>query len=230
VDRICAPELLDQLSPEDPRAIRSRRDLRRVNWWMGNARIMADSLNRILIDKPSTRILEVGAGDGHFLAEVLRDVHAIAERKNAVLLDQQHLLTQQMEEIFRGVGWQAKAIKSDVFQWFDQNADRFDAIIANLFLHHFSSEYLTRLFSGIAAQTDLFIAVEPRRAGVSLFAGKFLWMIGCNSVTRHDAIVSIRAGFANRELTALWPKDTGWVCDERPAGFSSHLFIARKSS
>jgi hypothetical protein len=146
-----------------------------------------------------------------------------------VLLDQQHLLTQQMEDRFGAAGWQAKAIKSDVFQWLDQNTDRFNAIIANLFLHHFSSEDLTRLFCEMAAQTDLFIAVEPRRAGVSLFAGKFLWMIGCNSVTRHDAIVSIRAGFGGRELTALWPKGSGWVCDERPAGFSSHLFIARKS-
>ena len=39
--RIVQPELLDSLPPGDPRAMRSRRDLRRVNAWMRNHAIMA---------------------------------------------------------------------------------------------------------------------------------------------------------------------------------------------
>ena len=39
--RIVQPELLDALPPDDPRAVRSRRDLRRVNAWMRNHTIMA---------------------------------------------------------------------------------------------------------------------------------------------------------------------------------------------
>ena len=47
MNRIVEPELLDTLSPADPRAIRSRRDLRRVNAWMRNPVIMADALEKI---------------------------------------------------------------------------------------------------------------------------------------------------------------------------------------
>ena len=36
MNRIVAPEWLDELPPSDRRAIWSRRDLRRVNFWMGN--------------------------------------------------------------------------------------------------------------------------------------------------------------------------------------------------
>jgi hypothetical protein len=39
-------ELLDQLPANDPRAIRSRRDLTRVNAWMRNAACVASALRR----------------------------------------------------------------------------------------------------------------------------------------------------------------------------------------
>ena len=39
--RLVQPELLDSLPPDDPRARGSRRDLRRVNWWMGHHVILA---------------------------------------------------------------------------------------------------------------------------------------------------------------------------------------------
>ena len=41
MNRIVQPELLDELPPDDPRAMRSRRDLRRINAWMRNHAIMA---------------------------------------------------------------------------------------------------------------------------------------------------------------------------------------------
>jgi hypothetical protein len=55
-----------------------------------------------------------------------------------------------------------------------------------------------------------------------------LWAIGCNAVTRHDATVSVRAGFSGNELSALWPADSGWQLTERRAGFFSHVFVARR--
>jgi hypothetical protein len=38
MERVVEPELLDQLSPSDPRAVHSRRDLHWINLWMGNLR------------------------------------------------------------------------------------------------------------------------------------------------------------------------------------------------
>jgi len=60
------PETLDHLREDDPRAIRSRRDLRRINRIMGNTGIVDSLLNRSLTHPPS-RIAELGAGDGSLL-------------------------------------------------------------------------------------------------------------------------------------------------------------------
>jgi hypothetical protein len=55
-----------------------------------------------------------------------------------------------------------------------------------------------------------------------------LWVVGCNDVTRHDAVVSVRAGFAGKELSPLWPEAPDWELAEHAAGSFSHLFIARR--
>ena len=61
ISRQLEPELLDHLPPDDPRAIRSRRDLRLINAWMGNARHLGWSINSL--PKPPRTIVELGTGE-----------------------------------------------------------------------------------------------------------------------------------------------------------------------
>jgi len=102
--------------------------------------------------------------------------------------------------------------------------------VANLFLHHFENQRLAELLQKISRRAKLFIALEPRRSPWTLFCGRWLWAIGCNAVTRHDAIVSIRAGFADAELSALWPDRQNWRLAECRAGSNGHLFVAQRIS
>jgi hypothetical protein len=52
-------------------------------------------------------------------------------------------------------------------------------------------------------------------------------LLGCNDVTRHDAVVSVQAGFAAQDLSRHWPQDGRWSLNEG-AGFPfSHIFQAR---
>jgi hypothetical protein len=97
-----------------------------------------------------------------------------------------------------------------------------------LFLHHFSEAQLAGLFREAARRAGVFVAVEPRRSRFVLVFSRWVWLIGCGPVTRHDAPVSVRAGFAQDELSQLWPADGNWVLDEGPAGLFSHLFVARR--
>ena len=53
------PEILDDLPAEDPRAVRSRRDLRLINRLMGNHRWVLRH-----VAEHSGRVVELGAGDG----------------------------------------------------------------------------------------------------------------------------------------------------------------------
>ena len=57
--RIVLPELLDALPPRDQSALRSRRDLRRINAWMRHPRIMTRLLQKYLLDQDARHIVEV---------------------------------------------------------------------------------------------------------------------------------------------------------------------------
>jgi hypothetical protein len=64
---------------------------------------------------------------------------------------------------------------------------------------------------------------------IALTASRLLRIIGATVITRHDAVVSVRAGFAGRELSALWPGDNQWQLSEQSAGWFSHCFIAKRN-
>jgi hypothetical protein len=227
VKRIVQPELLDALPPADPRAMHSRRDLRRINAWMRNHSIMADALKNNLNGHAPKQITELGAGDGNFLLLVAQKLSPRRPNANASLLDRQKNVPAETLAAFSKLGWRAEAVVSDVFSW-PQTSE--EIVIANLFLHHFAEAQLAELFFTVARRARLFIAVEPRRAPLPLFFSRLLWAIGCNDVTQHDATISVRAGFFGDELSALWPDKQNWRLTERRAGLFSHLFVAKKTS
>src|SRR5262245_56787413 len=102
--RVIQPELLDHLPADDHGAIQSRRDLRRLNFWMGNARHMARVLNSCLPAKSDRRILEIGAGDGTFFLEVAK---RLSFGGTVVYLDQQDLVKPATRKHLEEAGWRA---------------------------------------------------------------------------------------------------------------------------
>jgi len=226
--RIVEPELLDELPPGDPLAVRSRRDLCRVNAWMRNHVIMAGALQNHLNGGTMEQITELGAGDGNFLLGVARKISAQRPNVKATLLDRQKIAAAQTLAAFTSLGWRAEAVTADVFNW-PKTGDPAEVVIANLFLHHFKDAQLVELFRSIAGRVRLFVAIEPHRAFWSLFCSRLIWAIGCNAVTRHDGTVSVRAGFSGNELSALWPDKKNWQLTEQRAGLFSHLFIAQRT-
>ena len=146
-----------------------------------------------------------------------------------MLLDRLKVVSPETRQGFEALGWRAETVEAEALDWLARPAaPACDAMIANLFLHHFREAQLAGLLRAAARQARVFIAVEPRRSAPSLLFSRLLWLIGCNQVTRHDAPVSVRAGFAGRELSRLWPAGEDWTLQERPAGWFSHLFIAQR--
>jgi 2-polyprenyl-3-methyl-5-hydroxy-6-metoxy-1,4-benzoquinol methylase len=222
------PEILDDLTESDPRAVASRRDLRRVNALMIHRGILVNLLRRHL-QAPPRRILEIGAGDGSFMLAVARRLAPKWPGVHLVLLDRQQLVSDRTLEAFRRFGWRAELVAADVFDWTEGAAhERFDAVTANLFLHHFREPELARLLRALSDLAPVVIATEPARAGFPLLASKLLWAIGANEVTRNDAPASVRAGFAGTEISALWPQDRGWHLEEGRRGIFTQAFSARR--
>lgn len=229
MNRIVLPELLDELPPEAADARRSRRDLQRLNVWMGHAGIMARALRENRPGGQAQRVVELGAGDGHFLLSVAQRLNGAWAGTQAILVDRLRVADGAVGGQFERAGWRARVELAEAGEWLRRaEAETGQTVISNLFFHQFPAEPLAELLRLAAKSADLVVAVEPRRTWLPSLCGRLLWVIGCNRVTRHDARISIRAGFAGGELTALWPERERWRLTERPAGLFSHLFIARR--
>lgn len=175
------------------------------------------------------QIAELGAGDGHFLLNVARRLNGRLQNTQGTLVDRLNTVDPQIFSQFERVGWHVRADVAEVMDWLRHNQPVGpQTIISNLFFHQFETEQLAEMFRLAANVSRLVIALEPRRSLLPRISGRLLWAIGCNSVTRHDAQISIRAGFAGTELSALWPDRQRWDLIEKPVGLFSHLFIARR--
>ena len=180
--RTVEPELLDALAADDPRAVRSRRDLRLINVLMGNERwILRQSLEG--------RVIELGAGSG-VLTKRLSAVREVTG------LDLQA----------RPEGLDLPWVAGDLFETLPSVEG--ETVVANLVLHHFEDADLVRL-GGLLRGRRRLVAVEPWRSRLSLLEGRLLWPV-VNGVTRHDMMTSIRAGFRKGELPRLLQLDDDW--------------------
>jgi hypothetical protein len=230
--RVVAAELLDGLPSTDPSAVASRRDLQRLNRIMGHPRILSNTFFREFSPTQYAsrrlRLVELGAGDGTLLLHLARQWASVGVVARVTLVDRLDLVTPATRDGFTALGWTVETVAADVLEWLKSEGAPVDLILTNLFLHHFPERTLKAVLRRIAARTDRFIACEPCRSPLSLGAARCVGWIGCNLVTRHDAVVSVRAGFVEFELSARWPRESGWQLDERPAGWFSHSFVARR--
>lgn len=227
--RTLETELLDILPADDPEATVSRRDLRLVNRLMFSSLLIGRRLEALYRDRPAPRsLLDLGAGDGTLTLALARTLSARWQGVEVTLLDRQDILSPSTQQGFASLGWKANPVTADVVAYLGSAREQsYDIVITNLFLHHFAREELARLLALIARVTSSFIALEPRRARFPLVMSELLWTIGCNRVTRHDAVASVRAGFVGQELSQSWPRESGWHLTEMEAWPFSHCFIAR---
>lgn len=242
--RKVVPELLDDLTIHDPRAQRSREDLRHLHRIMGTQTILLEALRKMPLrhpDSPSSpplQVLEIGAGDGSLMLGVARALQGTWPDVSVTLLDRHNLLESSTAQNYARAGWRVTAQVGDVLDWAKHEpvkgltpyTARWDLIVSNLFLHHFEDPQLRLVLNAVAARTDYFFACEPRRTWLALTASHLVGAVGANAVTRHDAVLSVRAGFRNKELCPLWPgMEADWTLGEYPAGLFSHCFCAART-
>ena len=227
-------ETLDGLAADDPAAIRSRRDLRRVHRFMRTVPIVARALRTVdALNRPvPVRVLELGAGDGTLMLAVARALGRAEAPVELTLLDRLAIVDRTTIDRYAQLGWRARTMTCDVLDWAaaatTSPTKRWGLVVANLFLHHFEGPELARIVDALAARTDRFFACEPRRSRLALAAAHLTGAIGANAVTREDAVLSVHAGFRDLELTARWPSTSGWALREYGAGLFSHCFDARR--
>ena len=194
--RVVTPEILDTLSTTDPRARRSRWDLRIVDLFMGNSRWI---IRRTLRAPHETRVVEIGAGDGRLCA-LLRKLRPDLRITG---LD----LAERPRNVDAEIDWK----QGDFFKTLPDF--RGGICIASLVLHHFKNSELAQLGERLS-QFDRLFFCEPLRSRLPLWMSRFASPFA-GEVTRHDMPASIRAGFQLGELSALLKLDPGhWASRE----------------
>ena len=233
--RVVTDETLDHLGADDPMALRSRRDLRRVHMAMGTRRILRRGLHTMAthLPNPPLRILELGAGDGTLMLGVAHARLPVLEGADLTLLDRQALVNEATIAGYAQAGWTVRTQVTDVRDWVREPAEHdrhWDLIVANLFMHHFESAELASLLRAIEQRCTSFLACEPRRNRLALAGSHLVGLLGVNAVTRQDAVLSVHAGFCDRELSDMWPGRPGaWTLCEQAAGPFSHRFSASRN-
>ncbi len=230
--------MLDELPADHPEAIRSRRDLVRVNRLMGTAGLLLQALDplfAVAARGAPLHLVELGAGDGRVMQQLARRRGRNGPAVQVTLLDRQPVIATETLTAIAESGWHVRVEAADVFDWLERAPPRDNTVVmANLFLHHFQNTELERLFAGLAQCAQAVIALEPRRARLPLLGSHLLGFVGCNAVTRHDAVVSVHAGFRGQELSALWPpsiRASGhWGLSETEAGLFSQRLVAIRNA
>ena len=188
--RVVAPEILDGLPADHADAIASRRDLRRINAAMGNLRWMREQITAR--SRPGDRIVELGAGDGMLAAMVCARRPELAGNYHALDLAP------------RPAGFPREASWHCMNLWSGEAAELLrsaQTVAVNLMLHHFQDDDLRRLGLLLEGCREI-IVCEPCRRERFVYLARLTFPF-INRVTRHDMVVSIRAGFRRGELTGL---------------------------
>lgn len=184
--RVVKAEILDHLAADDPEAVRSRRDLRRINFLMGNERWVCRSI-RGFGQAAARGIVELGAGGGELAAKLAR----IFPAARITAWD----LAPRPAGLAEQVIWRQGDILTN------HPPAGGGVLVANLFLHHFEGESLLKI-GRICDGFDVLVFTEPDRAALPHLLGASLWPL-VNRVTRHDMHVSITAGFAAGDMPRL---------------------------
>ncbi len=206
--RTLQPELLDALAPDHPDALHSRRDLLATNAVTGGHRWLARTLPPLL--RPAERGLEIGAGTGELAARLGLDGLDLWPRPAA---------------------WPARRTwhRADLRGF--GGYDRYAVIAGNLIFHQFSAEDLAALGATLGRTARVIVACEPARVRRSQLLFRLLApLLGANYVTRHDARVSIAAGFLGDELPrALGLAAPAWSlrCDTTLRGLYRMVAVRR---
>jgi hypothetical protein len=212
--RTLTPEKLDTLDPTNPDALASRRDLVKINHWMGNYRWFESIFCPSNVCR--THCLEIGAGGGELAIRIIQ--------KSCCMTYSAVDRAPQPDNWPQTGFWH----QTDLFTYHGYATA--EVLIANLTLHHFNHDELAKIGERIRTSSiRKIVANEPCRRSIhklQLQAGR---LIGFNSVTLHDGSVSIEAGFRADELPmALGLDPDRWYWNIEETFMGAYRMVAER--
>lgn len=200
-------ELLDAGRASPANVAASLRDLRRINFWLGNARLVVNETFDLLEKRGLQRavILDVGTGSADLPLHLLRAASAHGLDLKIIALDCKPLHLQIAREELGKKGDDVAArvllLGGDAFH-LPLGDDSIDIVISSLFLHHFRPVQIEKLLNGFSRVSRVgWVMNDLVRHYAPLVFFKATWPLFARSrLTRHDGVVSFRRGYTIEEM------------------------------
>jgi hypothetical protein len=217
VFRSIQPEILDSLPHDHPAALRNRRDLRLINFIMGAERWFARTLRRV--SAPRDSFLEIGAGTGELGRSLAKAIGPVS---------------------YSGLDlWPRPADWPEHWCWLQtdfldfQNYTDESVVIGNLILHQFTAEELAGIGRMMQRHARAIVFSEPARRRLHVWQIRLLAPFGLSAIAKHDACVSIQAGFLGEELPmalGLDRRNWKWTIKTGFRGYYRMIAVRRSRS
>jgi ubiquinone/menaquinone biosynthesis C-methylase UbiE len=203
------PELLD--GPlDDPVALaHNLRDLRRINRWLGGARLTAAAIEALAAHRAEVSILDVGTGGADIpMALLAADAKARTRRRSLRIVG-----LDSRQEVLDAAVRAAPAVRTTdglTMRLGDGRSlpypdDTFDIVHASLVLHHLDGDDAPALLREMDRVARLGIIVNDLDRSRPAWIGA--WLLGHlltgDRYTRHDAPLSVRRAYRASETVAM---------------------------
>jgi 2-polyprenyl-3-methyl-5-hydroxy-6-metoxy-1,4-benzoquinol methylase len=199
-------ELMDDLACEGAVVEQTLRELDFINKWLGGNEITVHALKEAwkTIPKEQTiTIADLGCGSG----EMLRIISEMASKENRTVrligMDANPQIVayaQTHSSAYSNIAFEAINVFSEEFR-----NQKFDIVLATLFMHHFSKEELITLLSSLQKQTRYSIIINDiHRHPFAYYSIKWLTQLFSKSaMVKFDAPLSVLRSFKRLEWVEI---------------------------
>lgn len=231
--RQLTPEWMDDPAVDPAELKEALAFIRRVNLRLGGVKALTKHLERWSTRWPDgheVTILDVATGSADIPVEVVRWAGERGHRVRITAVDiHETTLDSAREHVERELGADApiELVRADAKELVDQYGPlSFDYVHAGMFLHHLSEiEILTvlRIMERVAKRGIVWNDLVRSRVAM---AGIWALTLGQSDMIKHDARLSVRAGFTKKEVKDYAQRTSLGYCRYRSSFFTQRFTLA----
>jgi ubiquinone/menaquinone biosynthesis C-methylase UbiE len=233
MERRLTPEWMDDPAVDPSELKEALAFIRKVNLRLGGVKALTKHLERWSANWPDgheVTILDIATGSADIPVEVVRWARERGHSVRITAVDiHETTLESAREHVERELGADApiELVQADAKELVDRYGPlSFDYVHAGMFLHHLSEiEVLTvlRIMDRVAQRGIVWNDLVRSRVAM---AGIWALTLGQSDMIKHDARVSVRAGFTKKEVKDYARRTSLGYCRYRSSFFTQRFTLA----
>ncbi|EAQ42772.1 methyltransferase domain-containing protein [Polaribacter sp. MED152] len=179
--------------------------LENINRWLGGNKVTINGLKKILENHSKEQeitIVDIGCGHGDILRDVAKFGRTHSFKFRLIGVDANPTAIAYANELsaaYPELTFETQDIFSDDFK-----AEKFDVVLATLFLHHFKEKELISFLNNTLNQTKIGVVVNDlHRHKLAYYLFMLLSIFISNKMIIEDGLTSVLRGFKRKDLVKM---------------------------